>query len=168
MFYIYVGYTLNEIFIVITHVDWIRVEATSAPRVFRSQQLDSETIISSFDETYYDSYKLFRQIASLGRTGNSITIASTGCAGAVNFSKFLSCIGLTVQSTVISTAWVSTTTTTTSGFSTIIVGGCTPAFFPYVSCPVWSVWWPKKQTNQCKFWSNVVGLQYIIIIYVVV
>jgi hypothetical protein len=53
----------------------------------------------------------------------------------VNFSEFLSCLGMTVQETTTLTATFTQTTTLSSGYTTFTVGGCTPAGFPYSYCP---------------------------------
>jgi hypothetical protein len=53
----------------------------------------------------------------------------------VNFSEFLSCLGMTVQETTTLTATFTQTTTLSSGYTTFTVAGCTPAGFPYSYCP---------------------------------
>jgi len=53
----------------------------------------------------------------------------------VNFSEFLSCLGMTVQETTTLTATFTQTTTLSSGYTTMTVAGCTPAGFPYIYCP---------------------------------
>lgn len=138
-----------------------RVETTRAPRSLDKPKFNSETVLSSIDEAYYDSYKFFRQIAAIaGRqgSGNMVTISSDGCSGPVDFSKFLSCIGLTVQNTDTATSWFTTTTTITSGYSTVFLAGCTPPFFPYPLCtpaaPVWAgSFWKRNGLLYTFVWN---------------
>lgn len=73
----------------------------------------------------------------LGSTAASNKLVTVGkdCGGqTVNLSQLLKCLGAVVETTTL-TATYTTTTTTTIGFSTIIVGGCTPSGFPYTTCP---------------------------------
>lgn len=53
----------------------------------------------------------------------------------LNFSQFLSCVGLTVQETTTLMATFTATETVTTGYTTMTVAGCTPYGFPYVRCP---------------------------------
>ncbi len=72
----------------------------------------------------------------LGTTAASkLVTVGKECGGqTVNLSQLLSCLGAVVETTTL-TATYTTTMTTTIGFSTIIVGGCTPSGFPYTTCP---------------------------------
>jgi hypothetical protein len=54
----------------------------------------------------------------------------------VNFSEFLSCLGMTVQETTTLTATFTETTTLSIGYNRMTVMGCTPAGFPYIYCPI--------------------------------
>ena len=93
---------------------------------------NAERIFSSFDDNYYNSLNIFRQLTAKGRN-NIITVGDCG-KSTVNFSQFLSCLGLTVQETTTLTATFTDTFTVSAGFTTLTVGGCTPLGFPYVSC----------------------------------
>jgi hypothetical protein len=53
----------------------------------------------------------------------------------VNFSEFLSCLGMTVQETTTLTATFTETSTLSAGYTTMTVLGCLPARFPYEYCP---------------------------------
>ena len=94
---------------------------------------NAERIFSSFDDNYYNTLNIFRQLSAKGRN-NIITVGDCG-KSTVNFSQFLSCLGLTVQETTTLTATFTETMTLSSGYTTMIVGGCTPAGFPYAYCP---------------------------------
>jgi hypothetical protein len=65
---------------------------------------------------------------------NAITVGNCG-QSTVNFSQFLSCLGMTVQETTTLTATFTETTTLSAGFTTMTVLGCLPARFPYEYCP---------------------------------
>ena len=53
----------------------------------------------------------------------------------VNFSQFLSCLGMTVQQTTTLTATFTETSIYSNGYVTMTVAGCTPVGFPYQYCP---------------------------------
>lgn len=53
----------------------------------------------------------------------------------LDFSQFLSCIGLIVQETTTLNATFTVTKTISTGYTTMTVAGCTPSGFPYKRCP---------------------------------
>jgi hypothetical protein len=113
-----------------------RVEATPAPRSprFNSKDFNSQMISSSFDDSYLNTMNIFRQLASKG-SNNVISVGDCGMS-TVNFSQFLSCLGLTVQETTTLTAtFTETITSIGPNYNTMTVRGCTPAGFPYRYCP---------------------------------
>ena len=112
-----------------------RVETTDAPDLPRSR-FNADTIFSSFDDSYSSALTIFRQLEARGRN-NIITVGDCGMS-TVNFSEFLSCLGMTVQETTTLTATFTETTTLSSGYTTMTVLGCTPAGFPYLYCPTTS------------------------------
>nr|CAH0101193.1 unnamed protein product [Daphnia galeata] len=75
------------------------VEATPAPRSpkFNSKDFKNHVISSSFDDAYFNNMNLFRQLAATNRN-NVVTVGDCGMS-TVNFSQFLSCLGMTVQET---------------------------------------------------------------------
>ena len=85
------------------------------------------------DDSYFNSPNVFRQLATRGRN-NVISVGDCGMS-TVNFSQFLSCLGLTVQQTTTLTATFTETVVSSSGYTTFTVAGCTPAGFPYEYCP---------------------------------
>ena len=85
------------------------------------------------DDSYFNSPNVFRQLATRGRN-NVISVGDCGMS-TVNFSQFLSCLGLTVQQTTTLTATFTETIVSSSGYTTFTVAGCTPAGFPYEYCP---------------------------------
>ncbi len=96
-----------------------RIEATKlVPDSFATNYNADETIFSSLDDRYFR---------------NSITVGDCG-QSTINFSQFLSCLGLTVQQTTTLTATFTETVVSSSGYITFTVAGCTPAGFPYVYC----------------------------------
>ncbi|XP_057378404.1 uncharacterized protein LOC130700375 [Daphnia carinata] len=112
----------------------IGIEATPVPRALNPMNFyNSEKVIGSFDDSYFNSQNIFRQIAAKGRS-NKITVGDCG-QSTVNLSEFLSCLGMTVQETTVLTATFTEIETTTSGTATMTVKGCTPAGFPYTYCP---------------------------------
>ncbi|XP_057378512.2 uncharacterized protein LOC130700477 [Daphnia carinata] len=103
----------------------IRVKPTIAPQT----TTPSYAIYSSFDDAY--TLEWFRQLIVDER---SITVGDCG-QSTVNFSQFLTCLGLIVQQTKTVTATFTETLTLSTGYTTIgILWGCTPASFPYVYC----------------------------------
>ncbi|XP_045036332.1 uncharacterized protein LOC116932608 [Daphnia magna] len=110
----------------------IGVETTLAPRLI-TKRYNSKTVHSSFDNSYSASVNIFRQLAAK-RRNNKITVGDCGLS-TVNFSQFLSCLGMTVQETTTLTATFTQTETLSSGYTTMTVLGCTPAGFLYTYCP---------------------------------
>jgi hypothetical protein len=90
-------------------------------------------ISSSFDDSYLNTMNIFRQLASKG-SNNVISVGNCGMS-TVNFSQFLSCLGLTVQETTTLTAtFTETITSMGPNYNTMTILGCTPAGFPYRYC----------------------------------
>ena len=85
------------------------------------------------DDSYFNSPNVFRQLATRGRN-NVISVGDCGMS-TVNFSQFLSCLGMTVQQTTTLTATFTETIVSSSGYTRFTVAGCTPAGFPYEFCP---------------------------------
>ncbi len=122
-----------------------RIEPTVAPLTFRSLADSSNVIASSIDDdSYHTSVNIFRQLAVKGRN-NRIPVGDCGMT-IVNLSQLLSCLGLTVQETTTLTATFTITKTLSSGFTTMTVGGCTPAGFPVLSCPTVNTSGPTPPT----------------------
>jgi hypothetical protein len=113
-----------------------RVEATTAPRAERAlsalDYYNADRIFSSFDDSYSNKQNLFRQLSNRGRN-NVISVGNCGMS-TVNFSQFLSCLGLTVQETTTLTATFTDTSFTGTTHNTMTVKKCTPAGFLYPSC----------------------------------
>uniref|UniRef100_A0A0P5N3Q1 Uncharacterized protein n=1 Tax=Daphnia magna TaxID=35525 RepID=A0A0P5N3Q1_9CRUS len=110
------------------------IEATPIPRALNPMNFyNSEKVIGSFDDTYFNSQNIFRQIAAKGRS-NKITVGDCG-QSTVNLSQFLACLGMTVQETTTLTATFTELETVSSGTVIMTVKGCTPAGFPYTYCP---------------------------------
>lgn len=110
-----------------------RIETTPAVSFPRHSRIDPEPVDSSFRDFHYDSVNAFRKLASYG-SKNIISVGDCG-GSVVNFSQFLSCLGMTVQETTTLTATFTVTSMTTTGFAVLTVGGCTPTRFPYSLCP---------------------------------
>ena len=108
-----------------------RVEPTLAPPSLR-QFLTSDRIFGSFDDSFTGSMNILQQLQAKGRN-NVITVGNCGMS-TVNFSQFLSCLGMTVQETTTITATFTETSTLSAGYATMTVAGCTPAGFPYLYC----------------------------------
>ncbi|XP_046657556.1 uncharacterized protein LOC124350769 [Daphnia pulicaria] len=112
------------------------VEATTAPRAERAlsalDYYNADRIFSSFDDSYLNKQNLFRQLSNRGRN-NVISVGNCGMS-TVNFSQFLSCLGLTVQETTTLTATFTDTIFTGTKYNTMTVKHCTPAGFPYAFC----------------------------------
>ncbi|EFX85985.1 hypothetical protein DAPPUDRAFT_308992 [Daphnia pulex] len=109
------------------------VEATTAPRAERAllsalDYYNADRIFSSFDDSYLNKQNLFRQLSNRGRN-NVISVGNCGMS-TVNFSQFLSCLGLTVQETTTLTATFTDTSFTGTTHNTMTVKHCTPAGFP--------------------------------------
>ena len=123
-----------------------RVETTPAPRTsrFNSKDFKNHVISSSFDDSYFNNMNLFRQLAATNRN-NVVTVGNCGMS-TVNFSQFLSCLGMTVQETTTLTATFTETTTFSDGYNTMTVVGCTPSGFSYPYCPSSST--QVQQTSQ--------------------
>ena len=104
-----------------------RIEATTlVPDSFATNYNADETIFSSLDDGYlHHPQNIFRYSITVGDCGQST----------INFSQFLSCLGLTVQQTTRLTATFTETVVSSSGYTTFTVAGCTPAGFPYEYCP---------------------------------
>jgi hypothetical protein len=82
---------------------------------------------------YQNVLPLFRHFSkSVGRN-NVVSVGNCGMS-TVNFSEFLSCLGMTVQQTTTITATFTETFTLSAGYATMTVAGCTPAGFPYLYC----------------------------------
>ncbi len=90
-------------------------------------------VYSSFDDSFYNTQNNIRQLAIRGRN-NVISVGNCGMS-TVNFSEFLSCLGMTVQETTTLTATFTETSIRSTGYHTWTVMGCTPAGFPYQYCP---------------------------------
>jgi hypothetical protein len=88
----------------------------------------NQKVFSSFD----DPGNINRQPVNRGRN-NVISVGDCGMS-TVNFSEFLSCLGLNVQQTTTLTATFTETSILSTGYTTMTVLGCTPAGFPYPSC----------------------------------
>ena len=103
-----------------------RIEATTlVPDSFATNYNADETIFSSLDDGYFHQpQNIFRKSITVGDCGQST----------INFSQFLSCLGLTVQQTTTLTATFTVIVVSSSGYTTFTVAGCTPAGFPYVYC----------------------------------
>jgi hypothetical protein len=103
--------------------------------VTSDSRFDSNSLVSSFNEEmeYLTSQSLFRQLLDNGRN-NLFTVGNCG-QSIVNFSQFIECMGLSVQDTTVLTATFTETKTISRGFTTFTVAGCTPAGFPYPTCP---------------------------------
>ena len=115
-----------------------RIEATPRPRVAKSLDFfNAHPVSSSMDDTfskYQNVFPLFRQFAKgVPGRNNVITVGNCGMS-TVNFSQFLSCLGMTVQETTTITATFTETSTLSAGYATMTVAGCTPAGFPYLYC----------------------------------
>jgi hypothetical protein len=86
------------------------------------------------DDTFNKYHNIFQQLAIKGRN-NAISVGDCGMS-TVNLSDFIACLGMTVQKTTTLTATFTETHTISTGYSkAMIVGGCTPAGFPYLYCP---------------------------------
>ena len=105
----------------------------------RHEQLEGSTrqivfdLSSSIDDDVDDkSGNMPRGSIDFGR---QISI-SVGCVNSTfNLSQFLElCLGLTVQETTTLMATFSETIIHSTGYTTLTVGGCTPADFPYPEC----------------------------------
>ncbi|EFX85914.1 hypothetical protein DAPPUDRAFT_237437 [Daphnia pulex] len=107
------------------------IETTAAPVAIDSR-IDSNLLWSSFNEDmeYRTSPNLFRQLVSNG-CNNLFTVGQS----VVNLSQFLACLGLSLQDTTTLTATFTETKTISTGFTTFTIAGCTPAGFPYTTCP---------------------------------
>ncbi|XP_046657539.1 uncharacterized protein LOC124350754 [Daphnia pulicaria] len=111
----------------------IGIEPTDAPILSRSR-FQADKIVSSFDDSYSSTLDVFRQLEARARN-KIITVGNCGMS-TVNFSEFLSCLGMTVQETTTLTATFTETTTLSIGYNRMTVMGCTPAGFPYIYCPI--------------------------------
>ena len=114
-----------------------RIEATPLPRVTRSLDIFNTAVSSSMLDDSFRQYQnvlpLFRHFSkSVGRN-NVVSVGNCGMS-TVNFSEFLSCLGMTVQQTTTITATFTETSTLSAGYATMTVAGCTPAGFPYLYC----------------------------------
>ncbi|EFX85986.1 hypothetical protein DAPPUDRAFT_237265 [Daphnia pulex] len=123
----------------------IRVKPTDTPILPRSKFQLADRIVSSFDDSYSSTLNIFRQLEARGRN-NIITVGNCGMS-TVNFSEFLSCLGMTVQETTTLTATFTETTTLSTGYTTMTVLGCTPAGFPYIYCPTIVTYTPIYETT---------------------
>ncbi|XP_046656457.1 elastin-like isoform X2 [Daphnia pulicaria] len=110
------------------------IETTAAPVAIDSR-VDSNSLWSSFNEDmeYRTSQNLFRQLVSNGRN-NLFNVGNCG-QSFVNFSQLMNCLGLSLQDTTTLTATFTETKTISTGFTTFTIAGCTPAGFPYTTCP---------------------------------
>ncbi|XP_046453915.1 elastin-like [Daphnia pulex] len=107
------------------------IETTAAPVAIDSR-VDSNSLWSSLNEDmeYRTSPDLFRQLVSNG-CNNLFTVGQS----VVVLSQFLACLGLSLQDTTTLTATFTETKTISTGFTTFTIAGCTPAGFPYTTCP---------------------------------
>ncbi|XP_046657548.1 uncharacterized protein LOC124350761 [Daphnia pulicaria] len=116
----------------------VGIEATPVPRVSRmglgsSHRYNSNLrVFSSFDDASYYGNNYRQPVVTRGRN-NVISVGDCGMS-TVNFSEFLSCLGLDVQQTTTLTATFTETSILSTGYTTMTVLGCTPAGFPYPSC----------------------------------
>jgi hypothetical protein len=101
--------------------------------IYRGNKLMANKVYSSFDDSFYNTQNNIRQLAIRGRN-NVISVGNCGMS-TVNFSEFLSCLGMTVQETTTLTATFTETSIRSTGYNTWTVMGCTPAGFPYQYCP---------------------------------
>ncbi|XP_046657471.1 mucin-21-like isoform X2 [Daphnia pulicaria] len=117
----------------------VKIESTAVPRsmspmdIYRGNKLMANKVYSSFDDSFYNTQNNIRQLAIRGRN-NVISVGNCGMS-TVNFSEFLSCLGMTVQETTTLTATFTETSIRSTGYNTWTVMGCTPAGFPYQYCP---------------------------------
>ncbi|XP_046454704.1 uncharacterized protein LOC124202402 [Daphnia pulex] len=117
----------------------VKIESTAVPRsmspmdIYRGNKLMANKVYSSFDDSFYNTQNNIRQLAIRGRN-NVISVGNCGMS-TVNFSEFLSCLGMTVQETTTLTATFTETSIRSTGYHTWTVMGCTPAGFPYQYCP---------------------------------
>ena len=129
------------------------IEATPVARVPRNmggsfqRYNPNQKVFSSFDDAYYYNSGNILQELTAKKSGrnNVITVGDCGMS-TVNFSQFLSCLGMTVQETTTLTATFTQTSTYSSGYSTMTVMGCTPSGFSYPYCPSSST--QVQQTSQ--------------------
>lgn len=89
-------------------------------------------VFSSLDDASYSGNHYRQPVVTRGRN-NVISVGDCGMS-TVNFSEFLSCLGLDVQQTTTLTATFTETSILSTGYTTMTVLGCTPAGFPYPSC----------------------------------
>jgi len=121
------------------YVNRCRIEPTAVPRsispsdIFRGNGKVANKVYSSLDDSFFNSQNIFRQLATRGRD-NVISVGDCGMS-TVNFSEFLSCLGMTVQETTTLTATITETYIYSSGYNKWTVMGCTPAGFPFLYCP---------------------------------
>jgi hypothetical protein len=102
--------------------------------IYRENKLMANKVYSSFDDSFYNTQNNIRQLAIRGRN-NVISVGNCGMS-TVNFSEFLSCLGMTVQETTTLTAtFTETSIRSITAYNTWTVMGCTPAGFPYQYCP---------------------------------
>ncbi|KAK4012585.1 hypothetical protein OUZ56_024825 [Daphnia magna] len=106
------------------------IQPTPVPRAIH--RLYPERVSSSFDDTYFKSQNIFRQLAAKGHS-NKITVGDCGLS-TVNLSQFLACLGMTVQETTTLTATFTETKTVSEGYTIMTIAGCLPVRFPYISC----------------------------------
>ena len=131
------------------------IEATPVARVPRNmggsfqRYNPNQKVFSSFDDAYYYNSGNILQELTAKKSGrnNVITVGDCGMS-TVNFSQFLSCLGLNVQQTTTLTATFTETATYSSGYTTMTVLGCTPADFPYPSCSMESPDFVENTTDE--------------------
>jgi hypothetical protein len=90
-------------------------------------------IVGSMDDSFQKYQNLFHQLSSKDKKNYVISVGNCGMS-TVNFSQFLSCLGLTVQETTTLTATFTDTIFTGTKYNTMTVKHCTPAGFPYAFC----------------------------------
>ncbi|XP_046454749.1 uncharacterized protein LOC124202459 [Daphnia pulex] len=120
----------------------IGIESTPVPMlpIFHQRDIGSldffnaNPIVGSMDDSFQKYHNLFHQLSSKDKKNNVISVGNCGMS-TVNFSQFLSCLGLTVQETTTLTATFTKTQTYFSGYNRMTVKNCTPAGFPYQFCP---------------------------------
>jgi hypothetical protein len=95
---------------------------------------NANPIVGSMDDSYQKYHNLFHRLSSKDQKNNVISVGNCGMS-TVNFSQFLSCLGLTVQETTTLTATFTKTQILYSGYNKMTVKNCTPAGFPYQYCP---------------------------------
>jgi hypothetical protein len=119
----------------------IRIESTPVPMLPIFQRdigsldfFNANPIVGSMDDSYQKYHNLFHRLSSKDKKNNVISVGDCGMS-TVNFSQFLSCLGLTVQETTTLTATFTKTQILYSGYNKMTVKNCTPAGFPYQYCP---------------------------------